>query len=149
MAVDKRSEIDNVTKVRSSMSNEISDNEDDESYNQDDLAVIAELLRAKHGADMKLSRAECESKKADEYLQRQKEHLVSIHEAYAGEEKEPIQRDFKTFTYEDCLTLNPTIAEELEEEISDESQLSKARQGKIGEFNAEFEEKLNLLTIRK
>ena len=37
MAADKRSEVDNVSKVRSSISNEIPDREDDESYDQDDL----------------------------------------------------------------------------------------------------------------
>ena len=58
MAADKRSEVYNVRKDRSSISKEIPDNEDDESYNQDDLALIAELLRAKHGAGMRLSRSE-------------------------------------------------------------------------------------------
>ena len=65
MAADKRSEADVVTKVRSSTSGDICDNEDDESYDQDDLAVIADLVRAKHQADMKLSPAEKEAKKAD------------------------------------------------------------------------------------
>ena len=133
MVADKRNEADNPSKVRSSMSRDISDNEDEESYNQDDLAVIAEVLRAKHQADMKLSRSEVESKKANEFLQRQKEHLVSIYEAYAGDEKEPIQRDFKTFTYEDCLALNPTIiAEESPEDIRDKSFFQQQAQGKLG-----------------
>ena len=65
MVADKRNEADNPSKVRSSMSRDISDDEDEESYNQDDLAVIAEVLRAKHQADMKLSRSEVESKKAN------------------------------------------------------------------------------------
>ena len=63
MAADKRSEVDNVSKVRSSISIEIPDNEDDESYDQDDLVLIAELLHAKHGADILLSRSEQEAKK--------------------------------------------------------------------------------------
>ena len=75
MAADKRSEVDNVRKLRSSISNEIPDNEDDESFDQDDLSLIAELLRAKHGADMRLSRSEQEAKKADEYLQMLYRHL--------------------------------------------------------------------------
>ena len=71
----------------------------------------------------------------NEFLQRQKEHLVSIYEAYDGDE-EPIQRDFKTFTYEDCLAFNPTIiAEESPEDIRDKSRLSKASSGQIGAFN--------------
>ena len=37
--------------------------------------VIAELLRAEHGADMKLSRSEQEAKKADEHIQMKKGHL--------------------------------------------------------------------------
>jgi hypothetical protein len=39
MAADKRSEVDNVSKVRSSISNEIPDNEEDEPYDKDDLAL--------------------------------------------------------------------------------------------------------------
>ena len=92
MAADKRSEVDNDSKVRSSMSNEIPDNEDDVPYDQNDLALIAELLRAKHGADMKLSGSEIESRKANEFLNRQEEHLVSIHGANTEDEKEAIQR---------------------------------------------------------
>ena len=145
MTADKRSDVDNDIKIRSSTSIEISGDDDDESYSKDDLAVIAELLRAKHGADIKLSRAECESKKADEYLQRQKEHLVAICEADVGDEKDPIQRDFETFTYQDCLTLNPTIiAEEPTEDIGEVSQLSKARHEKFNKLNTESEEKVTL-----
>ena len=47
MAADKQLEVDNVSKLRSSISNQIPDSKDDESYDQDDLALIAELLRAK------------------------------------------------------------------------------------------------------
>ena len=144
MAADKRSEVDNVSKVRSSISHEIPDNEDDESYDQDDLALIAELLRAKHGADIRLSRSEQEAKKADDYLQMTKEHLVSTFEANIGEEKEPIKRDFKTFTYEDCFTLNPTIAQEILEDIDDESKLSEVGGDKIDKFDLESEERVNL-----
>ena len=144
MAADKRSEVDNVSKVRSSISNEIPDNEDDESYDQDDLALVAELLRAKHGADIKLSRSEQEAKKADDYLQMTKEHLVSTFEANVGEEKEPIKRDFKTFTYEDCFTLNPTIAQEILEDIGDESKLSEVGGEKINKFDLESEERVKL-----
>ena len=116
-----------------------------ESYNQDDLAVIAEVLRAKHQADMKLSRSEVESKKANEFLQRQKEHVISIYEAYAGDEKEPIQRNFKTFTYEDCFGLNPTIiADESPEDIADKSQILKASSGEIGKFILEPEKRVDL-----
>ena len=144
MAADKRSEADVVTKVRSSTSGAICDNEDDESYDQDDLAVIADLIRAKHQADMKLSPAEKEVKKADDYLQMQEEHLVSIYEADVGEEKEEIQRNFRTFTYQDCLTLSPTTAEELKEDIRDESQLSRARQGKIKRIELNSEKRVKL-----
>ena len=93
---------------------------------------------------MKLSPAEKEAKKADEYLQRQEEHLVSIYEAYVGDEKEEIQRDFKTFTYQDCLTLIPTSATVLKEDILNESQLSKARQGQIGKIELESEKRVKL-----
>ena len=144
MAADKRSEADVVTKVRSSSSGDACNNENDESYDKDDLAIIADIVRAKHGADMKFSHAENEAKKADEYLQSQKEHLISLYEAYVGEEKEPKERDFKTFTYEDCLALNPTIAEESPENIDDESKLSEISTGKIGKFNLESEERVNL-----
>ena len=144
MAADKRSEVDNVTKVRSRMSSEISDNEEDESYSRDDLAVIAELLRAKHGADMRMSRSEQEAKKAVDYLQTQKEHLVSIFQVDVGEEKEPIHLQFQTYTYQDCLTLNPTIADELKEDIGDESQRDKAQKGQIGVLNVESDEKVEL-----
>ena len=66
-------------------------------------------------------------------------------EADVGDEKDPIQRDFETFTYQDCLTLNPTIiAEEPTEDIGEVSQLSKARQGKISKLNTESEGKVKL-----
>ena len=77
-------------KVRSSISSDISDKDDDESYNQDDLAAIAEILRAKHQANMKLSRSDNEARKADEYLQGKKDHLISIYDLDIGEEKGPL-----------------------------------------------------------
>ena len=131
MAADKRSEVDNVTKVRSSVSTDISDNEDDESYNHDDLAAIADLLRAKHQADITLSRAENEVRKANVYLQRKKDNLASIHETYIGEEKDPLQRDFKTFTYDDCLALKVAVAEEPDNETGDRNQVSIALEEKV------------------
>ena len=131
MAADKRSEVDNVTKVRSSVSTDISDNEDDESYNHDDLAAIADLLRAKHQADITLSRAENEVRKANVYLQRKKDNLASIHETYIGEEKDPLQRDFKTFTYDDCLALKVAVAEEPDNETGEKNQISIALEEKV------------------
>ena len=144
MAADKRSEVDNVSKVRSSMSNEIPGNEDDESYNHDDLSLISEVLRAKHQADMKLSLSEQEAKKAGDYLQMTKGHLVSTYEVNVGEEKEPIKTDFKTFTYEDCFTLNPTTAEEILEDSGEKSKLSELGGDKIEKFDLESEERVNL-----
>ena len=53
--------------------------------------------------------------------------------------------DFKTSTYGDCLTLNPTIlAQELPQDIRDKRQLSKARSKEIGKFDLESEKKVNL-----
>ena len=73
-----------------------------------------------------------------------KGHLVSTFEANVGEEKEPIKRDFKTFTYEDCFTLNPIIAQEILEDTGDESKLSEVGGGKIDKFDLESGERVNL-----
>ena len=131
-------------KVRSSISSDISDKDDDESYNQDDFAVIAEILRAKHQADMKLSRSDIEARKADEYLQGKKDHLISIYDLDVGEEKGPLQRDFRSFTYEDCLELKLTVAEEPVEHTGDKRQLSKALQEKAQMIDLEAEIRVKL-----